>query len=301
MRIGINRPTGITWAIASTNGGAAFITDASALTNGRVADVTRVQWDTGVQSTSVTVTLTATLGKTISASNCALLMANISTSLPIGVSVQFSGKLGIGAVALGGNTTGSRTVAGPWGNSIIPCVFPAVQIDTLIITISNDKNGSMWATAGQLFDLGEVWVGEGADFDVANDISFNAEGGTLQRQSHNNQQWPLMVQPYFSIPVNLTAMPVAVAVGPNPAQYDFQTVIAAMVTQSTTVIIPKYMVEGADPLTTGQPPPSITSSNIDAQMLARTFCLGCVDQAPKMTRDGQQYFISPFTFGENPP
>ena len=215
--------------------------------------------------------------------------------------MTFSGELSGGAVALGGDAITNRTVALPNGATAIFAVFPAVSIDTLIITIYNDKSGATWATASEYVDLGEVWIGEGADFQIANDVQIQYEGGLLQRQSHNNQQWPLMVQPYRSMPVNVSPMPESVAIGPNSAQDDFQTVAYALSTQPTTVLIPAYMIAGNGPAANGQPPSTITTATIDEQRLARTFILGSPDQPIKMTRNGDQFFVSPITFGESPP
>lgn len=300
MRVSYNRPTGITWAIAGT--GASFITDATALTNGRPADATRIQWlSTGSPSITDTVTLTATLNTTIKAGCAALLLPNIATAIPTGVKITFSGKLSGGAVVLGGDAITNRTVTLPNGATAIFAVFPAVNIDKLIITIYNDQNGSTWATASEYVDLGEVWVGSVADFDVANDLEIQYQGGLLQRQSHNNQQWPLMVQPYRSVPVNVVPMEESVAIGPNSYQDDFETVAYALSTQATSVIILGYMLPGYDATANGRPPASITSSTINEQRLARTFVLGCPDQAIKMTRNGDRFFVSPITFGESPP
>jgi len=190
----------------------------------------------------------------------------------------------------------------PNGATAIFAVFPKAHIDQLIITIYNDKNGSTWATSASTPDLGEVWVGEGADFDIADTPEIGVMGGLLQRQSHNNQAWPLMVQPWRSVPINVVPMTEAVAIGPNPAQDDFQTVAYNLSTQTTTVIILGYMIKGYDATANGQPPASITSATINEQRLARTFVLGSPDQPIKMTGvSGGAYFVSPITFGESPP
>ena len=299
MRNSYNRPD-MTWAIASSSSDADFVTDSSALTNGRPADATRVQaGTTSSPSLTDTIILTATFGNAIKCGCAALLMPNIATALPAGVKVTFAGELLGSDVALNGNSTTQRTYALPNGAPAVHCVFPAVQIDTLIITIYNDKSGATWITSDAYFDLGEVWAGECADFAVANDIDADLMGGLLQRKSHNNQAWPLAVQAYRSITVNLVPMTETVAIGPNPAQDDFQTVANALSGSSATVLIPFYLDRESGAF--GKPPPVIDSTTINSQRLARSFILGNPDQPVKMKANGDKYFVAPITFGETPP
>jgi hypothetical protein len=111
MRVSYSRPT-ITPVLT---GHAVFIspTDGSALFNGRPADVQRIKWLTsGSPDSPLTqdfATITGTFGTATKVGCCALLMPNLSTAIPAGVKVTFSGKLSGGAVALGGNTLTTRT------------------------------------------------------------------------------------------------------------------------------------------------------------------------------------------------
>ena len=298
MLISYSRPA-ITWAIAGT--GASFVTSSSALTNGRPADTTRITWTSNVPSTGDTVTLTGTLANSISARLAGFLLPNISTAVPDGVKITVSGKLSGGAVALNGNSTSIRTALLPNGAAAAWFAFPAATIDTIIVTIYNDRNGSTWATASQNVDLGEIWIGKGADFDIANDLQIDNQGGLLQRQSHNNQAWPLAVQPFRVATANLLPMTETVAIGPNSAQDDFQTVLNAISTAATAVIVPAYMNRGSGPTDNGTPPATITTATINQQRLTRTAILGVVDQPIKFQGNGDVYFTSPVVFGESPP
>lgn len=73
-------------------------------------------------------------------------MPNLSSALPAGVKVTIAGKLSGGNVVLGGNALTLRTYTLPNGANAAHWVFPAATIDTLILTIYNDKNGVTWAT-----------------------------------------------------------------------------------------------------------------------------------------------------------
>lgn len=298
MLISYGMPEVTGWAIAGT--GASFITDEAALTNGRPADATRMQWTSNPPTISDTVTLTATLASAINARCAAFLLPNILTAIPAGVKIELSGKLSSSPVALGGNALTQRTALLPNGAAALWAVFPSVSIDTFVVKVYNDKSGATWATASQYVDLGEAWCGKGADFATANDIETVLQGGLTQRQSHNNQAWPLAVKPYRQITANLVPMDVAVMRGPNPAQDDFETVANAIGQSATCVIIPKYIMDGKH-ANTGAPPPVISTATIDEQGLVRTAALGVIDQTIKISGNGQKYYTSPIVFGETPP
>jgi hypothetical protein len=299
MLISYGRPP-VTFVAGGT--GATIISAQSVLTNGRPADPCRVQWVSGAQTTATTFTLTGTLATAIVPRCAAVLLPNLSTAIPGGVKITVSGKLGGSAVALGGNALTQRTVTLPNGAVAIWFVFPTglSAIDTLIVTIFNDKNGSTWATASQLVDLGEVWVGKGADFQVAQDPDETLQGGVLQRQSRNNQAWPLMQSggnPFRVLTVNLQPMTEAVAIGPNAAQDDFETVRYQLATASACVLIPTYLARG----NTIDNAPNVTSGTISAQRLHRSARLGVLNAAPSMKGNGSKYFVAPLTHCETPP
>jgi hypothetical protein len=299
MLISYGRPA-MTWAIAGT--GASFVSASSILTNGRPADPCRIQWLSGAQTTSSTVTLTATLATAIVPRCAAVLLPNLSTAIPAGVKITVSGKLGASSVPLGGNALTQRTVTLPNGATAIWFVFPLglSAIDTLIVTIYNDANSATWATASQFVDLGEVWVGKGADFQVAQDPDESLQGGVLQRQSRNNQAWALLQaggNPFRVLTVNLQPMTEAVAIGPNSAQDDFETVRYQLATASACVLIPAYLARGNSPNNV----PNVTSGTISAQRLHRSARLGVLDSPPSMKGNGSRYYVAPLTHCETPP
>lgn len=304
MLISYDRPPG-NWSV--TGGSFASGFDGSALTNGRPADATRMVWPSGAQTTSVTQVLTYTFtGGAIDARCAGLIIPAASTTnlMPAGVKVTFAGKLSGGNVALNGNAITQRTVTLPNGSVVIWVVFPAVSIDTLVVTIYNDKNGSTWISASANHDLGEIWVGKGADFNVANDIVKELMGGLLQRRSHNNQAWALEVQPYWQLTANLVAMEEYIAIGPNSAQDDYETVLEAISTAEAAVLIPSYLSRGpvnGNSATNGAPPPVIDSTTISNQRLNRMAVLGIVEQPIRLTANGDRFYTSPIVFGESPP
>jgi hypothetical protein len=301
-----NRPSAITWSLTASSGTVpAFNGSPSLLTNGRPAMPCRTQWPTGgTINTAQTLTLTGALNKTIVARSAALLFPSQSTAaaaVPAGCPITCSGKLSGVAVPLGGNALTTTTVQLPNGAVAIWFVFPRATIDTIIFNIPNSNGSTTWATSAVLFDIGEAWIGEGADFQVAGlDTSF--EGGVLQRQSHNNQAWPLQLQAGKGYSITTVQMSESIFFGPNGSEYDWETVEYALSTQSAVVIIPAYMKRGSGPKTNGQPPASITSALIDSSRLQRMAKIGVLeDPGMKSSYVDQLNQVSTGVFGETPP
>lgn len=303
MRISYGRPA-ITWAIAGT--GAAFIGDPNDLCDGQPASACRVQWlSAGSPATTDFITLTGTLATPIKAGCAAILMPQFTTEsvIPAGVKVTVAGKLSGSSVALGGNSTSARTVMHPNGGVRRPWVFPSVMIDQIVITIFNDNNSSgssaTWAVANQLFDIGEIWVGKCADFGIKEDARSPLMGGLLQRKSHSNQNWPLAVQAYKQPTYNINPMSEVDAIGPKSTQDDFETVMYALMTGSTSVLIPVYLNAAGNQH--NDPPATITTANINDQRLCRSFMIGNPDSPIEIDAMGDAFYVSPIVFGESPP
>lgn len=297
MLISYGRPS-IAWTIT----GGTFITDSAALTNGRPADVTRIQWPSGTQTTATTVTLTGALGAAISPRCAGLILPNKATAVPTNVKVTVSGKMSGAAVNLNGNSLTQRTVTLPTGATVAWFIFPrgTPTIDTIIFTIYNDKGGATWAAASQFVDLGENWIGKGADFAVARDPEGTLEGGVMQRQSRNNQAQPLArEQPYRVDTFNLQAMTEIQAIGPNSNQDDFETVRAQLTTTSAYVLIPMYLKEGSA-YTSDFLPVTVDATTISAQRLQRSARIGVTDSPIKLGGK-DKYYVSPITHQETPP
>jgi hypothetical protein len=315
MMITWDRPPATSFAIAGDTGHtAAFVspTDGSALFNGRVADKQRMSYRTGAGSSLSEYTLiTIKLANAIAARSAALLMPSSSLAIPAGVKIDFSGGVGASPstpVALGGNALGQRTQLLPIGSTAAWVVFPSATIDTLYVKIYNDRNGATWAAGGQLFDVGEIWVGRGADFNVENDVEVRWKGGLLQRRTHNNQPWALEVVPWRELTVQLVPMTEAVAIGPNSLQSDYETVACSLSTQTACALIPSYLNRGAfngNSEVNGQPPAVINSTTINVQRLHRTAVFGVLggeSGQPISTKvNGDQFYTSPIVFGESPP
>jgi hypothetical protein len=296
MRFGINRPPNITWAL-SGSAGSAFVSPSSYLTNGRPAQACRLTAPT-LATTAATLVLTGTLNQVLSCGCICVIFPMFSTAtlVPANVAITASGKLTGGAVVLGGNalTTVTQTLAN--GAIAVWFVFPSVNIDTIIITIPNLKGAAAWWTANMPFDIGEIWCGQCADFQLALNPDDEMDGGLLQRQTHNNQAWPLLVEPARQLTYNLVPMNETAMIGPT-TQPDFEQVRYALSTQPCCVAI-KYF------LNTGNAPnnvPKITSATINTQRLHRSALLGVLGAPIKISGSGDVFYVAPVQMVESPP
>lgn len=294
----------VSWAISG--GDAAFVTpaDANDLSNGQPASPVRIKWRSDQINTtsSGTVVLTGTFSQPISARLAALLEPEYSTAalIPAGVKIVASGKLSGTPVSLGGDSATVRTVLHPNNAVRRPWVFPAVTIDAIVVTIWNDKNGSTWATANELIDIGTVWVGEGADYALKEDFKGGVSGGTLQRKSHEDQNWPWAAKAGKSPDLNITPMSETEAIGPRTDQMDFDSLTYRMAKGNTIAIVMSYL---SRPGNQGHKPPAVIDpTTISEQRLVRTFMIGGLGpQGISLNGNGDQFYVAPFSFSESPP
>lgn len=296
--------TGVT--IASSDSTAAFVTSPSALYDGQPGTSTRFSWVTaGSPAITDWVSFTVSLSAPIPARCLALLEARFSTAnlIPAGVKVTAAGKLSASPVTLGGNTqTGVRTFLHPNGAVRRPFVFLKQTIDQAVFTVWNDKNGSPWATAGELVDLGELWVGKGSDYAIANDYAFTIEGGTLQRKSHENLNWAWAIRAYEENPFNVVAMTQQQAIGPRTDEDPFQVLAYELAQNTASVLIPAYLAGGTNQYPIHAPPRVIDTTTIDEQRLCCTFAIGNLgDQGISMKGNNDLYQVAPFSFGSSAP
>lgn len=220
--------------------------------------------------------------------------------IPEGVKIDFAGKFSTAPRALGGNALNKRTVTHPNGATRRPTVFSAVNIDTLIVTIHDDLNGSPFAIGDGLYDIGEIWFGKSADYGVKQNLKISLQGGLLQRKGHQNQNSPFAIKSYQAPSFNITPMTETDAIGPRTDQDDFQKLMYAFSEDSTVALIPSYLSRNNDGKRHA-PPPTIDASTISEQRLCRTFMIGNLDAAIELDGDDNEYFVSPITFGESPP
>jgi len=277
-----------------------FQTDPASLTSGRTADATNIKW---LVSASPATTQNEKLIGACSATRprcAALLMPKTAAAIPDGVLVKIRAyDVSNAEVTLGGNALTQRTQVRADGSVCVCWVFPKISTDCVRFEVSiyNDRNGATWLVLNQLFDAGELWFGDGADFRIVGTPEEDFVSLT-QRRATNDSPQPLLQHGYRTFNVSLVPMTQAQAIGPNPAQLDFQSVRDKISRTNAAVIIPAYLKPSANPGSIA----TVDSTTIDTQQLHRSFMLGNPESGIKMSGYGQKRFsVASFVWGESPP
>lgn len=198
MFVGHSRPSGGTWSVSGT--GAAILSDASNLEDGRPDTLTAMRWLSGTQNTSSVFRLRydwtsgAIVPRLVGLSNL---------SLPAGTKVTASFRRA-------GDTAGTypytptaynatqRIVEGPAGERTAWIMLPdgATPVVGVEIQIWNDVNGVASIPASQQFTNGEAWVSGGTDVPIATTPTMTTIDPTVTNWSTNNQPYTVPGTPY---------------------------------------------------------------------------------------------------------
>lgn len=178
----------LSFAIASSGAGAAFLTSANGLTDARTGSVTSMSWATGTQTTASTVTLTVTISDPLD-STAAIGVVGIANvqNLPLGTKVVVNGvtqRL----------TAGARGDLGAWW-------LPNITGNTLTITFYNDVAGSVSGaiTAGMTWGIGEIFIGRAISLPTmvgSTAPTSDLNDPTAFTRSSGGQLWALTRKPY---------------------------------------------------------------------------------------------------------
>jgi len=158
MLISYNRPADIAWSLIGD--GSAWLSDdaGAALTNGRPAAASRLQWLSGDQTTGSVLILRGTWGTAFAPR----LVGLVGLTLPVGtlISLAFRRPDDDGYTYLADEPQ-QRVVQLPDGSR---CAWFVLDdgLDAVIgleFHIANDVNGAASIAAGAAVDIGEAWVG----------------------------------------------------------------------------------------------------------------------------------------------
>jgi hypothetical protein len=294
MYISVDRPDPIVWAIDSTNHDAAIVTSSNYLTDGKVATPTRFTWDAGVQAYTVFTLFHGTFTGVNYARTDQIVIAffcpNTPYALPVGARVllQINDGTATPHVAINGDVVqfnnGGRGIVAT-GNPDMD--FTAVSVDAVMY---NSLNGTTttWATAGQTFDLGEVWFGTLQEFKALTDPKYDLIDPTLMRRSHSNQPWPLFVKPYRQWTYNFAPMDTTKAFDSSSTN-SFDMVRYQISQANCALFITRIYVQG--------------TSTIDPLAIAQQTCFGKPDDVGAMTgvKEGMGIWAATAKIGEAPP
>lgn len=184
MLISYSRPA-ITWTLTGT--GAAWLTDADALTNGRPSSVSRVQWSSGslglrgIWTDAFTPRVVALLGLT----------------LPVGtvISLSFRRPADADYTYLAGTYQQPVTQL-PDGSRCVWFTLPA-GLDPVV--------GVTYTIAGVagIFDIGEAWVGPTFYACLRRSMQDHVVDPTVKRRSYGSQTFASKRLPYRSVQLEI--------------------------------------------------------------------------------------------------
>lgn len=192
----------LSFAIASSGGGAAFLTSSTNLADARTGSVTSIKWDTGTQTLTTTTTITVTVADPLdtTAPIGVVGVANVQ-GLPVGTRVTVNG-VNQNLVA------GARGELGAWW---IP---NGLNNNTFTITFTNNVAGTFPILAGATFSIGEIFVGRVISLpSLVNSIASDLVDPTAFQRSAGGQLWQLMRKPYRLAQAHLGPFSTANAMG----------------------------------------------------------------------------------------
>lgn len=246
MLISYTRPNPIAWSLIGA--GAAFVSDdaGGALTNGRPAAATRLQWLTGAQTTASVLTLRGTWGTAVAPRVVGL----VGLTLPAGalITLAFRRPADAGYTYLAG-VPSQRVTQLPDGSRCAWFVLDA-GLDPVIgveYRIANDVDGAASIAADSTFDVGEAWVGPAVDVPHETGWSRGITDPTTLRRSKGSQIFGREQRAWRTLQVRLSVATVdEVAGGALANGQDWESVEAQLRSGALCVAIPRWSGITAD-------------------------------------------------------
>lgn len=199
MLISYSRPA-ITWSLIGA--GAAWLSDdaGAALTNGRPASVSRLQWLSGAQTTASILTLRGVWGSAFAPRVLSLL----GLTLPVGTLITLAFRRSADAgYTYQADIASQRIVQLPDGSRCAWFVL-ADGLDPVIgveFRIHNDVNGAAAIAADSTFDMGEAWVGPTVEIPHASDWKDIDNDPSVTRRSKGSQPFTAPVRGFRTLQV----------------------------------------------------------------------------------------------------
>lgn len=224
-------------AITGQSGsGAAILTPASALVDGRTGTDTAIRWTDGTQNTNSYVEFTVTIADPYAATARQGAFGVCNCTLPAGTRMAIvPGSYAQRLVA------GERDERSAWW-------LPGTNSNSLVFRIFNDVNGSSPIVAASEFAIGEIFVGRCISLCTLADSnpSDTLTDPTSSRRSDGGQLWPLMRKTYRSVSATLgrftttevkggTASPIMDG-GSAPAAIDIRTLRSRIATSRVVAV-----------------------------------------------------------------
>ncbi|MGS1128463.1 hypothetical protein ACVCL3_15820 [Rhodanobacter sp. UC4437_H4] len=227
MLISYSRPD-ITWSLIGT--GATWLSDdaGAALTNGRPASVSRLQWLSGAQTTASILTMRGVWGTAFAPRVLALL----GLTLPAGTLITLAFRRPADAgYTYQADVASQRVVQLPDGSRCAWFVL-ADGLDPVIgveYRLHNDVSGSASIAAGSAIDVGEAWVGPTVEVPHGSDWRDMDNDPSVVKRSKGSQPYAVEVRGYRTLQVPFAIAKLAAVRGGGLAGGADQQVLRAAV------------------------------------------------------------------------
>lgn len=245
MLISYSRPP-ITWSLIGT--GTTWLSDdaGAALTNGRPASVSRLQWLSGAQTTASILTLRGVWGTAFAPRVLALL----GLTLPVGALVTLAFRRPADAgYTYQADVASQRVVQLPDGSRCAWFVL-ADGLDPVIgveYRLHNDVSGSASIAAGSAIDVGEAWVGPTVEVEHESGWARGLVDPTRVQRSYGGQAFGRARRSWRTLKVRLAPADVAEVNGAGLAGgSDWEQIEAALLAGSPCAVVPRWRGQAAD-------------------------------------------------------
>lgn len=245
MLISYSRPS-INWSLLGA--GATWLSDdaGGALTNGRPAAASRLQWLSGAQTTASILTLRGVWGTAFAPRVLALL----GLTLPIGtlITLAFRRPADAGYTYLADVAT-QRVVQLPDGSR---CAWFALDdgLDPVIgveYRIHNDVSGSASIAADSAFDIGEAWVGPTVDVPHEAGWARGIVDPTRLQRSYGSQAFGRARRSWRTLKVRFAPAESAEVNGDGlTGGSDWEQVEAALLSAAPCAVLPRWLGQTAN-------------------------------------------------------
>lgn len=238
MLISYNRPPSIAWSLIGA--GAAWLTDADVMTNGRPAASARLQWLSGAQTTASVLTLRGTWSTALVPRVVALL----GLTLPVGtlITLAFRRPADAGYTYLA-DVASQRVVQLPDGSRCAWFVL-ADGLDPVIgveYRIHNDVDGAASIVADSTFDAGEAWVGPAVEIKHEADWRDWSTDPSINRRSLGSQLFTTQRLGYRSLQLTFVRGKLPVVRGGGLANgMDWQLLRGTLAASTRAAIVPRF-------------------------------------------------------------
>jgi len=246
MLISYNRPSDIAWSLIGA--GSAWLSDdaGDALTNGRPAAASRLQWLSGAQTTGSILTLRGTWGSAFAPRVVGL----VGLTLPVGTLITLALRRpaddGYTYVA---DVPQQRVVQLPDGSRCVWFVLDDV-LDPVIgveYRIANDVNGSASIAADVAIDIGEAWVGPTVEIPHDAGWSRGISDPSTLRRSKGSQLFATPQRSWRVLQLQFSPDGEADVRGDGlTGGTDWEQIEAALISGTPCVAIPRWRGQTAD-------------------------------------------------------